>query len=82
MDKRKRRTQKLILDTFFMLLNEKPFDKITVNQISKLADINRGTFYLHYQDKYELLEKTIKIHINHMNQYCLLIKKRLVTHLL
>ncbi|MFS0593207.1 TetR/AcrR family transcriptional regulator [Cytobacillus horneckiae] len=71
MEKRKRRTQKLILDTFFMLLNEKPFDKITVNQISKLADINRGTFYLHYQDKYELLEKTIKIYINHMNQYCL-----------
>ncbi|PAF16990.1 TetR/AcrR family transcriptional regulator [Terribacillus saccharophilus] len=71
MERRKRRTQKLIIDTFFKLLNEKSFDKITVNQLTKLADINRGTFYLHYQDKYELLEGTIKDYINHMNQYCL-----------
>lgn len=71
MERRKRRTQKLIIDTFFLLLNEKPFDKITVNQITTLADINRGTFYLHYHDKYELLEKTIKTYINQMDQYCL-----------
>ncbi|MFP7487937.1 TetR/AcrR family transcriptional regulator [Priestia filamentosa] len=71
MERRKRRTQKLIIDAFFELLHEKPFDKITVNQLTKLADINRGTFYLHYQDKYELLEEIIKNYINHMNQYCL-----------
>jgi AcrR family transcriptional regulator len=71
MDRRKRRTQKLIIDTFYALLNEKPFNKITVNQLTALADINRGTFYLHYQDKYELLEGLLKDYIDHMNQYCL-----------
>ncbi|MFP7494405.1 TetR/AcrR family transcriptional regulator [Terribacillus saccharophilus] len=71
MERRKRKTQKLIINTFLKLLHEKTFDKITVNQLTKSADINRGTFYLHYQDKYALLEETLKDYINQMNQYCL-----------
>lgn len=37
------------------LLEKKTFQKITVNEICECAQLSRGTFYLHFQDKYELL---------------------------
>ena len=36
---------------------EKPLNNISVREISELADINRGTFYLHYRDIYDMVEK-------------------------
>lgn len=56
-EEKNRRTKELIQRSFLTLLEEKPFDSITVGDISKVASINRGTFYLHYLDKYDLLEK-------------------------
>ena len=38
-------------------LKKKDITKITVSELAELADIGRGTFYLHYQDPYDLLEK-------------------------
>ena len=38
------------------LLKEKPFNKITVNDIANKCDINRQTFYYHFKDIYDLLE--------------------------
>lgn len=52
-----RKTKQLIQESFILLLEQKPFDSITVGDLSKVAGINRGTFYLHYLDKYDLLEK-------------------------
>ena len=49
-DKRVRRSIKLIKDSFFTLLKEMPFDKITIIDICKRADINRCTFYSHYEN--------------------------------
>lgn len=34
----------------------RPIEKITVGQVCELAGYNRGTFYLHYHDLYEMLE--------------------------
>ena len=51
------KTQKHIKEAFYELVSEKDFDKITVSDIANRALINRATFYLHYQDKYDLLEK-------------------------
>lgn len=56
-DRRVRKTQNAIKKAFISLLEEKDLDHITVSDISEAADINRGTFYLHYEDKYILLEK-------------------------
>lgn len=42
------------------LMAEKNFDDITIQDIADRADINRGTIYLHYQDKYDLLDKLIE----------------------
>lgn len=52
-----KKTKQLIQQSFLQLLQEKSFDSITVGDITKVAGINRGTFYLHYLDKYDLLEK-------------------------
>lgn len=51
------RSRKLIREAFIDLLQEKNFDKITVTDIITRADINRGTFYAHYQDKKEIIEQ-------------------------
>lgn len=56
-DLRVRRTQKLVQDALIELLNAQHFEKITVGDLAERAMINRSTFYRHYQDKYDLVEK-------------------------
>lgn len=51
------RSRKLIRQAFFELLKEKTFEKITVTDIVKRADINRSTFYAHYPDVMGLLDE-------------------------
>ena len=51
------RSRKMIRIAFMELLKEKPFDKITVTDIVKKADINRSTFYAHYPDVFGLIEE-------------------------
>ena len=51
----KKYTKNLIREVFIKMLNEKPLDKITVTDIAKKCEINRNTFYYHYQDIYEIL---------------------------
>ena len=53
------KTRSLIRDAFVKLMDEKKFRNITVNDIAESAMINRSTFYLHYTDKYDLLQKTV-----------------------
>ena len=56
-DLRIRRTKKSIRDAFFELIEEKGFDSVTVKDITDRALISRNTFYLHYEDKFDLLNK-------------------------
>lgn len=49
-------TEAAIQAAFIELLQTKSFEKISVSDITNLAHINRGTFYLHYVDKYALLD--------------------------
>ena len=52
-----RKTRKLIRATFAEMLSEKgTIDKITVTELVKRANINRGTFYTHYDDVYAVAE--------------------------
>lgn len=51
-----KRTKKLIEDAFYKLMEEKPCFKITVKELTEMADINRSTFYLHYLDIPDLIE--------------------------
>ena len=50
-------TKNEIKQALISLLEEKNFNAVTVRDITERAQINRGTFYLHYLDKYDLLEK-------------------------
>ena len=43
-------------EAFWRLYATKPIEKITVGEVCELAGYNRGTFYLHFQDLYEMLE--------------------------
>ena len=54
------RSKALIRNALVSLLQEKPFEKITITDIVRKADINRGTFYAHYRDTTEVLEKIRK----------------------
>ena len=56
-DLRIRRTKKSIRDAFFELIDEDGFDSVTVKDITDRALISRNTFYLHYEDKFDLLNK-------------------------
>jgi AcrR family transcriptional regulator len=55
-DPRSRRTRELLQQALATLMKEKDFDKISVNDITAAATVNRATFYAHYPDKFALLE--------------------------
>ncbi|MFW2490784.1 TetR/AcrR family transcriptional regulator [Clostridium chromiireducens] len=58
-DPRVIKTRRLIQEAIFNLSKVKNFDAITVSDIAKKAEINRSTFYAHFQDKYDLLESIV-----------------------
>ena len=50
------KTKVVLGNALKQLAHEKPFDKISVSDISTRCNVNRQTFYYHFQDKYECLE--------------------------
>ncbi|MDF2834770.1 MAG: TetR family transcriptional regulator [Paenibacillus sp.] len=57
LDPRIVRTRQLIRDAFVSLLQEMDIEKLSVNKIAERATINRVTFYLHYRDIPDMMEK-------------------------
>ncbi len=55
-DKRIKRTKRLLRQALTKLMRQKEFQSITVTDVVREADINRGTFYAHYRDVYNLRE--------------------------
>ena len=56
-DQRTRLTQMLIRKALTALLGQKPLQSISVTELCQLAGINRGTFYTHYTDIYDLMNR-------------------------
>src|SRR5258708_19426815 len=54
-DLRIRRTRGRLSDALVELMQEKPVDKVTVQEVLDRAGVGRSTFYLHYRDKDDLL---------------------------
>lgn len=69
-DRRIAKSQEAIKKAVIELMSEKNFDDITIQDISDRANVSRGTIYLHYSDKYDLLDKLIAEHINEMRVIC------------
>ncbi|MCF6515352.1 TetR family transcriptional regulator [Lactobacillus sp. S2-2] len=65
-DLRTIKTLNSIETAFINLLTIKNFKNITINDISKEAIINRSTFYLHFNDKYQLLDLLINKYIKNV----------------
>lgn len=53
-------TRGAIIDSFWMLLEEKSLDKISVKDVIEAAQINRNTFYYHFEDIYALLDTAFR----------------------
>ncbi|MBQ3855108.1 MAG: TetR/AcrR family transcriptional regulator [Ruminococcus sp.] len=56
MDLRTEKTKRAVINAFLQLRASKPLEKITVKELSALAQINKATFYLHFRDIYDLSE--------------------------
>lgn len=61
-DPRVTRTRELLQNAFLKLLEEKPYERITIADITGAATVNRKTFYLHYETKDHLL-RSVTDHI-------------------
>ena len=57
MDLRTKKTQRAIREAFLRLRAKKPLERITVKELVELAEISKATFYLHYQDIYDLSDQ-------------------------
>lgn len=67
-DRRIAKSQEAIKNALIELMTEKCFDDITIQDISDKANVNRGTIYLHYTDKYDLLDKLMEEHITKLRE--------------
>jgi len=56
-DLRVLKTKASLQESLIELLQDKELDKISISELCKKANVNRGTFYLHYQDVAELFEE-------------------------
>ncbi|EGD48492.1 TetR/AcrR family transcriptional regulator [Ruminiclostridium papyrosolvens DSM 2782] len=72
-DRRVKYTNLLLKESIIELLKTKHISKVSVKMLCNTADINRSTFYAHYADQYDLLEKleqevmtNLKEYINHV----------------
>ena len=63
-------TASLMNQALLQLLEKKDLEFITVTEITKKAGVNRSTFYLHYENVYELFEETVEnINIQFVNSF-------------
>ncbi len=72
------KTRSNIKTTFCKMLEKNPVEKITVTELSRQANINKSTFYLHYQDIYDLYNEVRRDFLQHMIEsmdYCSLMLK-------
>ncbi|WP_160724710.1 TetR/AcrR family transcriptional regulator [Bacillus sp. USDA818B3_A] len=67
-DRRILKSQEAIKKAVIELMSEKNFDQITLQEISDRANVSRRTIYLHYLDKFDLLDKLIEEHINELRE--------------
>ena len=65
------RTKDRIAEKLFALLQEKPFDKITVKELVETCDVTRQTFYYHFQDLFDVLEWSLQGQMARVGASCM-----------
>lgn len=69
LDRRKKYTRMVLKDSLMTLLKTKQLSSITVKEICEEADVNRSTFYAHYQDSFDLMEQIEEELISDLTTY-------------
>lgn len=67
-DLRVLRTRRSIQEALIRLMRDAPLGKLSVRQICDEALVNKGTFYRHYQDKYDLAAQTARELLDEMRE--------------
>jgi AcrR family transcriptional regulator len=68
-DRRVKYTKMVLKESFINLLEKKDISQISIKEICEDADINRATFYAHYNDQYDLLRKIESELLDNINSY-------------
>ena len=74
-DQRVRLTQHLLKNALVQLMQEQHISKISIRAICEFAGINRSTFYVHYTDQYDLLNKVEQEAMDNLKKYLIFFKK-------
>lgn len=69
-DRRIAKSEKAIRTAFLEMLLDVGFDAITIKEMTEKADVSRKTFYLHYLDKYDLLNAIVNEMIRELTELC------------
>ncbi|WP_393964886.1 TetR/AcrR family transcriptional regulator [Exiguobacterium sp. S22-S28] len=67
-DPRPKRSRDRITKELFRLLDHHPFSAITVKMLTEGAAVNRSTFYAHFTDKYDLMDKIVDDHMEKLTE--------------
>jgi AcrR family transcriptional regulator len=70
-DRRTQRTRQVLQQAFRDLVQDKGFAATSIREITQRANVNRGTFYLHFTDKYALTETVVR-EVFHQKLVCTL----------
>ncbi len=65
-DRRIQRTRQLLKQTSLEIIREKGFRAMSIQEITERANVNRGTFYVHFADKYALLHAISRDEFQHL----------------
>ncbi len=68
-DRRVKYTKMVLRESLTKLMQDKPVSRITIKELCEDADINRATFYSHYNDQFDLLKKMEQEIIDDINSY-------------
>lgn len=63
-----RNTKKKLLAGLLSLMHQKTISSITVRELTELVDVNRGTFYFHYTDIYDMVSKVEEDFFQNFNE--------------
>ncbi|GAB1420585.1 TetR/AcrR family transcriptional regulator [Anaerolineales bacterium] len=69
MDRRVKRTRRLLRSALLELIEIKSFEDLTIQEITDYAELSRATFYLHFRDKHELLTECLTELFDELSQH-------------
>lgn len=68
-ERRRLKTRKLLKQTAVDLILENGYEAVTVQDITDTADLGRGTFYIHFKDKEDIMWAIVKDQIDELQAY-------------